>query len=148
MAERKYFSANTVEQAVLQAARHYQVRPEDLAYEQIEKRHGYIRNRKRVLIQVDPAAPRRVAPAVPAAKAPLPPREIEEDRRPEPVERAPEPQADEVAEPDTQPVTIVAPPPPLREASVREAVREDWRVLAGGGLWASTGADWDPPVEE
>lgn len=137
MAERKYFSANTVEQAVLQAARHYQLRPEELAYEQIEKRHGYVRSRKRVLIQIDPAAPRRVGPAAPAPRVERPTQRAETERHSEPVEnaareRVPEaaPQPEEVAEPDTTPVSMEPPPPPVfdppAEVAAEEEMGEDW----------------------
>ena len=56
---RKFFSGNTLDQAVMMAARHYEVEPDELAYRQIEKKHGFLRTRKAVMIAVDPDRPRR-----------------------------------------------------------------------------------------
>jgi spoIIIJ-associated protein len=63
---KKFFSGNTLEQAVLQAARHFQVAPEEVAYEQVDRRHGFLKVRRRVVIGVDPEAPRRDATHVSA----------------------------------------------------------------------------------
>ncbi len=60
-AERKYFSGNSLEIALMQAARHHGLQPEEVAYRRIEKRHGFLRSRKGVVIEVDPAAPRLTA---------------------------------------------------------------------------------------
>ena len=59
--KRKFFSGNTVQQAVVAAANEYGLDPSEIAYRQIEKRHGFLRTRKRVVIAVDPAAPRLAA---------------------------------------------------------------------------------------
>ena len=56
---RKYFSGNNLDNALLQAARQHGVRPEEVAYRQIEKRHGFLKARKGVLIEVDPDSPTR-----------------------------------------------------------------------------------------
>ena len=64
---RKYFSGNTLDNALLQAARHHGLRPEEVAYRQIEKRHGFLKARKGVLIEVDPDSPRQD----PQSEAPL-----------------------------------------------------------------------------
>lgn len=55
----KYFFADTLEQAVMQAARHYEIHPDEVAYSRVEKRHGFLRLRRRVVIEVDPDQPRR-----------------------------------------------------------------------------------------
>lgn len=55
--ERQFFSGNTVEQAVLAAARHYGLEPERIAYKLRDKKHGFLNIRRRVVIEVDPAAP-------------------------------------------------------------------------------------------
>lgn len=70
--ERRFFSGNTLEQAVLQAARHFGLAPEELAYRQIEKRHGFLKGRKRCVIEVSPESPRRGEGAEPAAPAGAP----------------------------------------------------------------------------
>lgn len=55
--ERQFFSGNTVEQAVLAAARHYGLDPSRVAYTLRDKKHGFLNLRRRVVIEVDPAAP-------------------------------------------------------------------------------------------
>ena len=47
---RRFFSGSSLDQAVMMAARHYGVDPEQLAYRQIEKKHGFLRTRKAVMI--------------------------------------------------------------------------------------------------
>ncbi len=70
--ERRYFSGNTLDQALMQAASHFGVRPDELAYKQLEKKHGFLRKRRGVIIEVDPEGP--VSPAgeisEPAAQEP------------------------------------------------------------------------------
>jgi spoIIIJ-associated protein len=72
--ERRYFSGNTLDQALMQAASHFGVRPDELAYKQLEKKHGFLRKRRGVIIEVDPEGP--VSPAgeisEPAAQEPPP----------------------------------------------------------------------------
>jgi spoIIIJ-associated protein len=76
---RRYFGGDTVQQALLQAARHYQLDPDEIAFQVLDKRHGFLKSRRKVTIEVDPAAPRRRAaaagasPAAPAPAAPAPP---------------------------------------------------------------------------
>lgn len=68
---RKYFSGNTLEIAVMQAARHHELQPEEVAYRKIEKRHGFLKARKSVVIEVDPDTPRiSVAETVAPAEEP------------------------------------------------------------------------------
>lgn len=54
--QRQFFSGNSIEQAVMAAARHYKIDPEKLAYRQREKKHGFLNVRKRIVIEVDPNA--------------------------------------------------------------------------------------------
>jgi spoIIIJ-associated protein len=56
---RRFFSGDTLQQALVQAANHFHLEPEEIAYQQIEKRHGFTKVRRKVVIEVDPAAPRR-----------------------------------------------------------------------------------------
>ncbi len=83
--ERQFFSGNTVEQAVLAAARHYGLDPDRVAYTLRDKKTGFVNIRRRVVIEVDPAAPEHPegvpapveespAPPVPSAAAPRAPR--------------------------------------------------------------------------
>jgi spoIIIJ-associated protein len=59
---KKFFSGNSLEQAILQAARHFQLEPNELAYSQVERRHGFLKVRRRVVIEVDAKNPRRAEP--------------------------------------------------------------------------------------
>ncbi|HEY6320749.1 MAG TPA: R3H domain-containing nucleic acid-binding protein [Thermoanaerobaculia bacterium] len=71
--KRRFFSGDTLQQALVQAANHYHLQPEEIAYHQIEKRHGFVKVRRKFVIEVDPAAPRREAGAAPPPpKAPAP----------------------------------------------------------------------------
>jgi len=65
---RKYFSGNTLEIALMQAARHHGLQPEEVAYRKIEKRHGFLRSRKGVVIEVDPDSPRSAPDEAPMVK--------------------------------------------------------------------------------
>ena len=99
---RRFFSGNNLDQALMAAARHYGIEPAQLAYRQIEKRHGFLRTRKAVVISVDPDLPRRGpevdgAAADPAvAEAPL---VASPAAPPEPLGARPEPLAEPVAPP-------------------------------------------------
>jgi predicted RNA-binding protein Jag len=55
--ERQFFSGNTLEQAILAAARHHGLDPERVAYTLRDKKHGFVNMRRRVVIEVDPDAP-------------------------------------------------------------------------------------------
>ncbi|MDX1630306.1 MAG: R3H domain-containing nucleic acid-binding protein [Thermoanaerobaculia bacterium] len=57
MSERRYFSGDSEAQAVMEAAIHFGVEPEEVAYEQVDKKHGFVRRRRRVVIEVDPERP-------------------------------------------------------------------------------------------
>ncbi|HET9228183.1 MAG TPA: R3H domain-containing nucleic acid-binding protein, partial [Thermoanaerobaculia bacterium] len=79
--QRRFFSGDTLQQALLQAANHFHMQPEEIAYRAIEKRHGFLRNPRKVLIEVDPESPRRdpsTPPPAPERAAPvLPTRAVE-----------------------------------------------------------------------
>lgn len=60
-AARKFFAGKSVQQALLLAASHYGLRSEEVRYREIEKRHGFTRTPKNVVIAVDPENPRRSA---------------------------------------------------------------------------------------
>jgi hypothetical protein len=56
----------------MSAARYHGVPPDELAYLVHEKRHGFVRHPRSVVIAVDPAAPRRAPGAAPPAPAVAP----------------------------------------------------------------------------
>ena len=72
---RRFFSGNTLEQAVMQAASHYQIDPDEVAYKKIEKRHGFLKTQRGVVIDVDPDNPRRAIGHEVVAPAPVEPEE-------------------------------------------------------------------------
>ncbi len=57
--KRRFFAGNTLQQALALAARHFELDPEEIAYAPIEKRHGFLKGARRVVIEVDPDRPRR-----------------------------------------------------------------------------------------
>lgn len=71
---RRFFSGDSLEQAIMQAARHHQIEPDQVAYTQIEKRHGFLKRRRGVVIEVDPDAPMRTGAE---KEEPLPAPEVE-----------------------------------------------------------------------
>ncbi len=66
--ERRFFSGNTLEQAVLAAARSYKLDPQRVAYSLREKKHGFVNQRRRVVIEIDPQAPEKSAEQVEMAQ--------------------------------------------------------------------------------
>lgn len=58
---RRFFWGNSLAQALVTAARHHGIPPEELAYRVHEKRHGFVKHVRNVVIEVDPAAPHRAA---------------------------------------------------------------------------------------
>lgn len=64
--KRKFFSADSLERAVLQAASHFGIDPDRVAYQKVEKK-GMVRSGRKFLIEVDSTRPEREAsPSVPA----------------------------------------------------------------------------------
>ena len=80
--QRQFFSGNTIEQAVMAAARHYKVEPEKLAYKLREKKHGFLNVRKRIVIVVDPDAPVLTEEQIEAQKPEAQPEPPTEKERP------------------------------------------------------------------
>jgi len=60
--KRRFFSGDTLQQAVIQAANYFNLDPSYVAYRSLEKRHGFLKTRRKVVIEVDPDNPRREAP--------------------------------------------------------------------------------------
>ncbi len=98
--ERQFFSGNTLEQAILAAARHYGLDPSRVAYSLRDKKHGFLNIRRNVVIEVDPEEPElseeaqaeNQVPPVVADRAPGQHRRpAPEDRRPAPENRHREP---------------------------------------------------------
>jgi len=56
---RRFFSGASLAQALMTAARHFQIPADEVAYRLREKRHGFTHRQRGVVIEIDPAAPRR-----------------------------------------------------------------------------------------
>lgn len=116
--KRQFFTGNTLEQAVLAAARQIGVEPERVAFKQREKKHGFLKVRRRVVIEVDMESP--VLPegeksvelsALPSGGPPSPP----------PLVKTASPAAGDEEEPE---VEEEVPPPSSESEAVRRALVE------------------------
>ncbi|HSS77101.1 MAG TPA: R3H domain-containing nucleic acid-binding protein [Thermoanaerobaculia bacterium] len=76
-ATRRFFSGDSLQQAIIQAANYFNLDPDWVAYKSLEKRHGFLKTRRKVVIEVDPDNPKRdspvSAPATVRAAPPPPP---------------------------------------------------------------------------
>ncbi len=68
MKTRRFFWGNALPQALMAAARYHGLPPDELAYRIYDKRHGFVHRTRRLIIEVDPAAPRRAPGAQPASR--------------------------------------------------------------------------------
>jgi spoIIIJ-associated protein len=72
--KRRFFSGDSLQQALVQAANYHNLDPDWIAYRSLEKKHGFLKTRRKVVIEVDPDAPKREKPVpVPPAAPVLPP---------------------------------------------------------------------------
>jgi spoIIIJ-associated protein len=137
-ARRRFFSGDSLQQALVQAANYFNLDPQEIAYRSIEKKHGFLKVRRKVVIEVDPDSPRREAPAPlpPAVRTapPPPPAEMLSRESSAAVER---PAAPSVPSPDPPP--RLAPEPereprrPRRSEGERPRRREGREDRRGGG---------------
>lgn len=65
---RRFFGGDSVQQALVQAANYFHLDPEEIAYRVLDKRHGFLKVRRKVVLEVDADAPRR-PPGAPVAEA-------------------------------------------------------------------------------
>ena len=143
---RRFFSGNTLEQAVMQAASHYQIDPDEVAYRKIEKRHGFLKTRRGVVIDVDPDNPRRAIAHEVVAPTPVEPEEPDSPEEAEPDEELFVLKAEDLGgestggdefatsaelAPDPEEGKVAAPSGPLPEATgeMAEAAREAVEAL-------------------
>jgi spoIIIJ-associated protein len=115
----RFFSGDTLQQALVQAANHFQLAPEQIAYRSIEKKHGFLKTRRKVVIEVDPEAPQRTVPVAQAPAAPVQP----------PARTAPVPAPAPEAAP-ALPMTPAPRPPAAPEVSATPAPRPVMEPLA------------------
>ncbi len=57
--KRRYFAGASLEQALVLAARYHALDPTEISYRKLEKRHGFVKTPRRVILEVDPSSPRR-----------------------------------------------------------------------------------------
>ncbi len=107
--KRQFFSGNSLEQAVMAAARHFSIDPDRVAYAQREKKHGFLKGRRRVVIEVDGTAPERSPEKV---ASPPPP----DDTAASFPARQPTPEVEATRQADQD--------VPVRDAPVRAAPRQ------------------------
>lgn len=73
-ATRRFFSGDSLQQAIIQAANYFNLDPDWVAYKSLEKRHGFLKTRRKVVIEVDPDNPKRQSPvSAPATVRSTPP---------------------------------------------------------------------------
>jgi spoIIIJ-associated protein len=131
--KRRYFSGDTLQQALVQAANYFNLDPSYVAYRSLDKRHGFLKTRRKVVIEVDPENPRLEKPvAVPQAARTLPPPPPSTYvTRPSPEPAAPPERAERAAPAEPRPQAAAAPAP--REARPpREREREGDRPRRRG----------------
>lgn len=127
--QRQFFSGNSVDQAVMTAARHFGIEPERLSYKVRDKKTGFLNARRKVVIEVDPQTP-LLSDAEIEARATKP----AEERRPErprlerPVE-SPAPRYED----DDAPL----PPAPRSAGHNEEEEEEDGQQAFGLGVGQS-----------
>jgi spoIIIJ-associated protein len=132
--KRRYFSGDTLQQALVQAANYFNLDPTYVAYKSLEKRHGFLKTRRKVVIEVDPENPRleKPVPIPQAGKALLPPPSAYTARPAAepapPVERA----VERAAPAEPRPPSAAAPAarearPPREREPRRERERENDR---------------------
>lgn len=56
---RQFFSGNSLDQAVMAAARTFSIDPTEVQYTIREKKHGFVNARRRFVIEVDPESPKK-----------------------------------------------------------------------------------------
>ena len=128
---RLFFTGNTLDQAVLAGASHYGLEASELAYDRVERRTGFLRGRKRVVIRVDSSKPKRAADSPPAnAEAVVADHSSDaDDLQQEVVSAAP---VDDVgAEPEKQVETQAAEP---QEEIHQDAETETVEILEGSRM--------------
>jgi spoIIIJ-associated protein len=131
-AKRRFFSGNTIEQALISAASAFGLDPSEVAYKPVEKKHGFLKVRRRVVIEVDGNAPRREAPGKALEPMPKPVR-IAAERIGEPPPETARAQAPAAPRPERPPAA------PVRKES-EDRSRQERRDARGKGRSDHRGA--------
>ncbi len=147
--KRRFFSGDTLQQALVQAANYFNLDPTYVAYRSLEKKHGFLKTRRKVMIEVDPDNPRleKPVPIPVAGRAVPPPPPAEMSSRPAvelgnslaaPPASAPPPQA-------ARPPAGDRPPRDRERRPERGGPREDRAPGADRGNRGSRGDRQRPP---
>jgi spoIIIJ-associated protein len=89
--DRRFFSGDSLAQALNQAAQHFKLMPSEIEYKVIEKRHGFLKVRRKVMIEVSESAPRKATAPQPREQPQEQPRgRVDYRAEALPVEEAPE----------------------------------------------------------
>ena len=134
---KKFFSGNSIEQAVLQAARHFEIEASEVAYRQVERRHGFLKTRRRAVIEVDVDNPRRKQDPEPVSTAVLSPSAVSAVEEPV-AEESQVPREPSGGDEPPESVMTALPETPERrleraESEQEEAAREAIRRLCNLG---------------
>ncbi len=116
MMDRKFYSGSNLDQALMKASRDLGIPKEEISYRQIEKKHGFLKMRRSIVIEVDPTARNEApesVPAVPESAAPV-------EEAPVAEALAPEEAASELAPPVEVEAEIEAEPAPPADIAVSE----------------------------
>ena len=130
---RIFFTGNSLEQAVMAAAQHHGVEPDDVAFERVERRYGILRLRRNVVIKVDPEHP-----TTKRSQAPEPSANVVTPGRDEPPVDLPETQSDfnlDAGAPRSGERSVgqgASPEKPSREAAVGGERRAGGRPSSSG----------------
>ncbi len=122
-----FFSGETEARAILAAANHFGVSPEQIAFDRVEKRHGFVKHR-RVVIRVDPASVGRSVDGDSAGS------DDRADVVAEPVVEATVPAAAEPASADDDAVAAEEDPTVPVEAEAPEQISGDVVAIAHAAL--------------
>jgi len=117
--QRRFFSAQTVEQAVVLAARHYGVDPKEISYREVEKRHGFLKVRRSALIEVDPETVGQADAGGVEAPPQTPIEEPDHDSGEHGLEPGPEPSGEVVAD-SQEPASAEPDSPPVEPEEVED----------------------------
>ncbi len=115
---RLFFTGSTLEQAVLAAARHFEIEPDAVDYEKIERKAGLLSGKRKIVIRVDADSPARgVVDGNATADEPAP-------------ESTPQPETQSDFQLDTPTENTPAVPEPAAPQSSLAPPREERRSVA------------------
>jgi len=148
MKTRRFFWGNALPQALMAAARYHGLPPEDLAYRIYDKRHGFVTRTRRLIVEVDPAAPQRPLRQQPSQPSQPPQRTPGEGRSPATPAPPPRRSAAPLAASARTPPSPRSDPPPAGRSAGATAERPAPRPPTPRSPTASFQEPFVPPDEE